>query len=682
MKSADRVIVMGSSNPSALSCATPFEVAWKLLILGFSVVPSGGGETGKAPIVAWTEYQERQATEGEVQSWQDTQAPRLWGIVTGSISGVVVFDCDTAQARGLFDGLRPHVVTPRGGAHFYFKHPGHHVKTVAGLLAGLDVRGDGGFVNVAGSRSDGDYRVEIVPTRDTLYALAQLPPQVQAALAEADKPPTIAPSTLIREGDRNSRLTTLAGSMRRQGAEREAIEAALLEANRSQCQPPLSESEVRAIVKSILRYEPQTPSSTWPESLADEALHGLAGEVVRLIRPHTEADDPALLVNFLLAFGNSVGRGPHAVAEADRHGTNLSAVLVGESAKGRKGSSWGHIRELLARADPTWAGEHVAEGLSSGEGLIWCVRDPIERVVPTKDKGRSTGDFETLVEDAGVSDKRLFVLEGEFSRVLRVMARDGNTLSPVLRGAWDTGSLRTLTKNSPAKSTGAHISVMGHITKEELLRYLNDVEMANGFANRFLWVCTGRARVLPEGGGQVPYGRIVGPLKKALEYGRQVGELRRGEAARQLWAQVYPELSEGKPGLLGAITARAEAQVLRLSLLYALLDSAQEIDTRHLAAALALWDYCQGSARYIFGDALGNPICDRILEGLQAKPEGLSRTDISQLFARHVSQARLDRALQLLRNTGRAHSETVVTEGRSAEMWVLSHNSLISHDGG
>ena len=76
-------------------------------------------------------------------------------------------------------------------------------------------------------------------------------------------------------------------------------------------------------------------------------------------------------------------------------------------------------------------------------------------------------EYKTVVIDDGVLDKRLFVIESEFANVLKVMAREGNTLSPVLRRAWDTGDLRTLTKNSPARATGAHISIIGHITRQE-----------------------------------------------------------------------------------------------------------------------------------------------------------------------------------------------------------------------
>src|SRR5579885_1936251 len=96
-------------------------------------------------------------------------------------------------------------------------------------------------------------------------------------------------------------------------------------------------------------------SDGWPAPLAPEALHGLAGDFVRLVEPHTEADTAALLGQFLVAFGNLAGRSAHVRAEADEHDTNLFLVLVGRSAKGRKGVAWGHTRRALHDLDRTWA---------------------------------------------------------------------------------------------------------------------------------------------------------------------------------------------------------------------------------------------------------------------------------------------------------------------------------------
>jgi hypothetical protein len=89
----------------------------------------------------------------------------------------------------------------------------------------------------------------------------------------------------------------------------------------------------------------------------------------------------------------------------------------------------------------------------------------------------------------GVEDKRLMVVEPEFASVLSVSGREGSTLSEVLRNAWDSGDIQTLTKNNPIRTTGAHISVIGHITETELKKKLGDNAIFNGFVNRFLVVC-------------------------------------------------------------------------------------------------------------------------------------------------------------------------------------------------
>ena len=412
-----------------------------------------------------------------------------------------------------------------------------------------------------------------------------------------------------------------------------------------------------------------TPSPA-PTEFAEEAYYGITGEVTRAIAPHTEACDAAVLISFLEAAGNSIGRGPHAIAEADRHGCNLFAVLVGDTSKGRKGSSWGHVCELFSRVDPSWAGSRIMGGLSSGEGLIWAVRDPIYKKEVVREKGRATGEYETVMVDPGVDDKRLLALEPEFASVLKVMTRESNILSTQMRQAFDKGDLRTLTKNNPAVATAAHISILGHITKDELLRCLTDTEAGNGFANRFLWTWAFRSKVLPEGGGEPPYQRLVPTLHDALERARSVGRLQRNAETKEAWASVYPALSEGKPGLLGAVTARAEAQVLRLSVLYAALDGADAIGLPHLKAALAVWEYCEASARHIFGNALGDPVADQILAAL-AQSE-LTRTQIYNMFGRNVPSARIAQALILLLTHGQARFEQRDSEGRGrpTEVWM------------
>jgi Protein of unknown function (DUF3987) len=408
----------------------------------------------------------------------------------------------------------------------------------------------------------------------------------------------------------------------------------------------------------------------WPE-LDPVALHGLAGQIVKSIEPHSEADPAALLVQTLAAFGNAAGRNAYYQVEADHHHTNIYAVLVGPTSKGRKGTSRSHVTRLMESADECWTINCMQSGLSSGEGLIWAVRDPIEKQEPIKDKSRVTG-YQTVIVDSGVDDKRLLVTESEFASTLRVMGRDGNTLSAIIRDAWDTGKLRTIVKNAPARATGAHISIIGHITAGELLRYLDSTEAANGFANRFLWLCVRRSKCLPEG-GQIhseTFGPILRGLNDALDCARKAGRVTRDEEARRNWHKIYPELSEGQSGLLGAITGRAEAQVVRLALLYALLDCSPDIRKAHLAAALALWEYCEQSVMTIFGDSMGDPVADQILKALRSKkPNGMNRTEISGLFQRHVKAVQIDRSLELLLKEGKIRREDIPTEGRPIEMW-------------
>ena len=423
-----------------------------------------------------------------------------------------------------------------------------------------------------------------------------------------------------------------------------------------------------------LSAQPAQPVA-WP-TLAPAALYGLPGHVVDVFEPHTEADSVAVLLSFLVAFGSAVGPGPHAVADGAPHPARLYAVLVGETARARKGTSWANVRPLLAEADPAWSSERILGGLASGEGLIACVSQPND-------------DSE---DGAPPPDPRLLVVEPEYARLLSVAERQGNTLSAIVRQAWDSGDLDVTTRKDPLRARGAHVSIVGHVTLEELRRRLLDTEAANGFANRFLYALVRRSKLLPSGGrpepdalaelakltaasladartldayigGSDPDGRIrrIGKLSDAHR-----GVMVRTPEAEARWADLYMRMAEDAPaGLVGAVTARAEAQVLRLSVAYALTDASPTIRTEHLEAAWAMWSYCEQSAAYIFGDSLGDEVADRLLEALEAAgTDGLDGTAQRAVFSRHVSGARLDAARKLLEDRRLAVTETEPTGGR------------------
>ena len=397
-------------------------------------------------------------------------------------------------------------------------------------------------------------------------------------------------------------------------------------------------------------YEPASPLSSTPPTLDELALHGLAGRAVRSLAPHTEADPAAILLQFLAAFGNLVGPAPHSLVGSTRHGLNLFVILVGESSKARKGTSWRQLSSLFTEADSLWAGRRVSTARPTANGIIHALRD-----------------------EQPATDRRLFLLCEEFASLLHVLGQRTGQLSPLLRCAWDGGDLSAHDGRRPLQATGAHISMVGHVTQSELAHHLSRTEALNGFANRCLWISVRRSKSLPEGGSLPPEERAAAAreLRRALDWVHsQTGIVfRRSAAARELWNDRYPVLSQGRPDVYGAATSRAEAQVLRLSAIYAALDCSPLVEACHLQAALAVWDYCLASASLFFDISPVDPTAQRISEALDANPEGLTRTQIRGLFRRHVSKERIDLALEQLTSLGLTNCRSAAGRGRSSTFW-------------
>lgn len=383
-----------------------------------------------------------------------------------------------------------------------------------------------------------------------------------------------------------------------------------------------------------------------PVPPALDAFYGLAGDVVRAISPYSETNEVAILSSYLAGMGNMIGRTAHFTAEGDEHYGNLFITLVGGTAKARKGSSWGQANRLLLAVDEKWNNNQVAS-LSSGEGIV------------------------AAVAGAG-SDKRLMIIEQEFASLLKVMTRKGNTIGPILRNAWDGKPLQALTKHNPLRADDAHISMLGHVTKDELQRALAQTEKASGFANRFLWFYIFRSKLLPEP-EPVPqelFSRLVQLTTDVLAWvDSEKMLITKDPEAKKLWHEVYPSLSREEPGLIGAITARAEPQVMRLAMLYAVLDKSRCIGIKHLKAALALWEYAYQSVQYIFGTGGGCGVLEsEILNALESGP--LQQTKIYKLFSGNVPKLQYTTALRNLFQQGLItyHKESS-GRGRPAIIW-------------
>lgn len=378
-------------------------------------------------------------------------------------------------------------------------------------------------------------------------------------------------------------------------------------------------------LNSLCSHPVKTPQ------LAEDALFGPAGAIIKKIEPHTEAHPAALLLQLLVGFGNVVGRGPFLLTERDRQHCNLSTVIVGESSRGRKGTSWGQVRFPLEQADPGWAQNNITSGLASGEGIITELKDAEDG------------------EESPPKDKRMLLTETEFGSVLRVMQREGSTVSALLRNAWDTGTLKNLANRNRDKSgkalraTDCHISMIGHVTKAELSKLLSENDSSNGFANRILWCHSSRSKELPDGGliESVDFSTEIKMLKQAVQLAHQRGQMKRTPEARDYWHAIYPTLTQDHPGRWGQVTSRAEAQVVRLALVFALLDGGEHIALSHLKAAEAVWNYCSASAQWAFMESRFTRPAVRILNSLEQGPLTLKQISCD-VFQRHASTAEIE----------------------------------------
>jgi hypothetical protein len=517
----------------------------------------------------------------------------------------------------------------------------------------------------------------------------------EAILGENGEPPLDIDRDVwegVHAADRSSGLWAIAGDLAQEGANEETIVVALRErdqtlgwrkfTDRKDAEQRYRDTARRQLANALPRVRlsggvsvgSSTPPPTaavpdttpWPDPLEDVAFYGPLGEFVLAASRQSEADPAAILAMTMSAVSATLDPRTGGYAANAWHPIRLSSVIVGPTAKGRKGSASKIAEAVVRGADPDFV-EHIVEGLSSGEGVIWAIRDAIQKWDLKKQ--------DWITEDPGIRDKRLLIIESEFANVLRVLEREGNTLSAVLRRVWDlpsNGVLQMVTKTSPARATGAHVVIAGHVTRDELLSYVSRTELINGFANRFLWFAARRQRELPFGEQVDPIlvGNFASVVARAIDWSQAGHHMEWSKPAQVTWTDAYHQLGYAGAGMHGAVTARGEPQVLRMTEFFAALDRTRQMSVQHLEAAVAVWAYVDRTCRWIFGDIVGNQHADDILFGLRQGP--MTRTEISQWLGKHVNAAAISRALQLLETAhlARMAMQTAPSgHGRPAEVW-------------
>jgi hypothetical protein len=391
---------------------------------------------------------------------------------------------------------------------------------------------------------------------------------------------------------------------------------------------PIADPEADAAIMAAAAAASAEPAAdAWPAPPDDAVYHGPLGAIVRAVAPHTEADPVGVLGTLLASVGTAMGNLRY-IYQGSAQAPNLFVVLVGDSSTGRKGTAGSIAREVMNRAYPDWASLIVA-GLGSGEGLVGYLKANEKQGEP-----------------------RALVMESEFGRLLTVMAREGSTLSPMVRDAWDGVPMGRILAREQSVVHSHHVGIVAHVTPVELRAKLSGTDAANGFGNRFIWLAVRRTRLVPFPTSPVEHvdPALVAAVGAAIAEAQTPGEVPWSPDARDAWEDLYLELTLHRPwGLLAAMTDRTEAQIVRLALVYALLDRSPVIDVPHLRAARALWDYAVRSVASVFGTSTG----DRHADALRAQlADGPLKWEDAKRALGVRSAAELEAVVALLESLG------------------------------
>jgi hypothetical protein len=390
------------------------------------------------------------------------------------------------------------------------------------------------------------------------------------------------------------------------------------------------------------------------------AFNGPLGDVVKSLEGNHEADPSAVLIQALTIIGNIYGRKYQLTLGGLAQYSNLFTLLVGQTGRGKKGTSLGLAKKLVTFSTPQ-EGPNYATGIASGPGIVHALRDP--GVVKTK-KGEEI--------DQGVVDKRLVLIEEEFSSILRLTNKSSDTgTSAILRSCWDSENLQNQSKGSPETASDIHVSFIGHITPRELELEVSKARIVihNGFMNRFLifyshtdevvpvprlldqQFITDRLRLSPpKSPSQFLLGSIEPPIPINLED-------KAIEKYRDFCYRSRPDESNG-------LFVRSRSQVLRLAMIYSIIDQSKSIEVKHIESALALWDYHKESVTHLFSKYSRD--ARKLLAVLKDSPK--TRTDITRMFNNNKSTKDINRLYDELKD------RVILNTKGGCEEW-----SLIGH---
>jgi len=399
-----------------------------------------------------------------------------------------------------------------------------------------------------------------------------------------------------------------------------------------------------------------SPPSATP-TLRPAAFYGLLGRTARQLAAETEADEASVLLSLLVAWGNIVGPTYRMPLGSGSVGTNLYVAVLGRTGSRKsEGLNAGHA--FFSPVIPGWSPQHVLSGLSSGEGLI-----------------------QHLVTHAGEpGDVRLLIKLSELGRLLRISQRGGETLSMVIREAWDGGALQSPRVKDPVGVDASHVSVIANITPDELAAEAQPQDWANGLINRFVLCYNESTKELPLGG---EFEAAAEPLRQqwAAVWANLPPPERMAlspEAATQ-WRSLYHQIRERQRQAV--YPPRLDTHILKLAMAYALADASTTVHLEDLAAGACIGEYhTEVLQQFQRLSRTGNDLADTIWWWFADHPDATpTRTEIQRkVCGGHTRSHALTTALQILVDQHLVDIQNAVVTDRQGRQRTIQHFRLVS----
>lgn len=628
--------------------------------------------------------------EAQAKQWFGVNCNNNIGIVTGKKSGLFVLDVDK-KSGGLetlslleneFGQLPPtyDVYTGGLGRHFYLKYPtSKELRNKTGFKPGLDLRGTDGYVvappsnHISGNvyYSIGDFEKSIVADcPEWLMKIIEHPDSKEIILTpntSITNTKSINQSKRIIEGQRNTTLFNLGQRVAKLGLSAQAVFIALQKENEIKCSPPLDESEIRTITESVFK---KTYAILEKPSMEKEAYYGILGDICNFIIPYTETSSEAILLHLLIFIGNIVGRCSYLTFGPSKMFLNEFGIIIGDSAKARKGTALLVSKYLVdGKVGKTWKKKNLVHGVSTGEGIIERITDEVIGKKMT-DKGIEV----TCIVVPAVEDKRILIIETEFSKTLRLAKKDHSILKDIFRQAFDGEDLETVTKQNSRKATNPHVSLIGHITVEEFKNLITDVDAQNGFLNRFLFCHSERTKKIPFPCDYSTLDRtLINRLIEIIDWISAIKErsISLSVEAQELWESYYSELEQvTQNNLDDSMEARLSTHTLKIASIFALIDMQFIISPEHLRAAYAIAKYSRSSSRFVLhkDDNLKNKAQIKLLDFIGNNGGTAKRSTILQVcFQKNKKAQEIDQ----IRDEMIASGLIEIKKIDQAEYWVL-----------